>query len=58
MKNTLLISCFAMFMVSCEKADHDESCLQQTRTTEENDSTNLNANIGIGGWGDTVNVKF
>lgn len=61
MKTTVIIFCFAMFMVSCEKADHDESCLHQTRTTEENDSTdttNLNTNIGAEGWGETVNVKF
>ncbi len=64
MKNTLLIFCFAIFMVSCEKADHDESCPEETiqsRACEANDSTdttNLNTNIETEGWGETVNVNF
>lgn len=63
MKNTLLIFCLAMFMVSCEKADHEklypEDTSLQSIATEESDSTDtLKTNIGAEGWGETVNVKF
>lgn len=54
-----------IFMVSCEKADHDELCPEETsfqsracETNDSTDTTNLNVNIGTEGWGETVNVNF
>lgn len=54
-----------LFIVSCEKADYEESCPEETsfqsracETNDSTDTTNLNVNIGTDGWGETVNVNF